>query len=158
MRLRTRLFVAVLLLGLVFAMGVHYGATAGEHWPYPSSDALAEDYDRHVGEQAFLFGTVESVSAGTARLSVESTTGSFPLTVQNFDANVDPGGVMQVLGTLQPDHAMRAEAVRVVNPAGSSTLYKYVTSLVGALLVVVAFFRYWQTDWATLSIEVRADG
>jgi hypothetical protein len=46
----------------------------------------------------------------------------------------------------------------VVNPSGSSLVYKYGTSLVGAALVLVVFFRYWRVDWGSLSLEVREDG
>jgi hypothetical protein len=157
-KLRTRVLLAVALVGLVFAMGVHYDSAEEEHWPYPDADRLAAEYDRYVGERALLFGTVESVSDGTARLSVEHATGSFPLTVRAFDADAEPGGVVQVLGQLESDRAMTAEAVAVVNPSGSSLVYKYGTSLVGAALVLVVFFRYWRVDWESLSLEVREDG
>lgn len=156
-RLR-RVLLAVVLVGLVFAMGVHYGSAEEEYWPYPDADQLAGEYDRHVGERALLFGTVESVSSGTAQLSVESATGSFPLTVQGFDADVEPGGTVQVLGRLEPDRTMTADVVAVVNPSGASLVYKYGTSLVGAALVLVVFFRYWRVDWGSLSLEVREDG
>ncbi len=149
---------AVALVGLVFAMGVHYDSADEERWPYPDTDRLAAEYDQYVGEQALLFGTVESVSAGTARLSVEHAGGSFPLTVREFDANVEPGGVVQVLGRLESGRAMTPDAVAVVNPSGSSLVYKYSTSLVGAALVLVVLFRHWRVDWRSLSLEVREDG
>lgn len=158
MQLRTRVLLAVALVGLVFAMGAHYDSAEEEHWPYPDADRLAAEYDRHVGERALLFGTVESVSAGTARLSVEHAAGSFPLTVRAVDANVEPGGTVQVLGRLEPGRAMTADAVAVVNPSGSALVYKYGTSLVGAALVLVVFFRYWRVDRESLSLEVREDG
>ena len=156
--LRTRVLLVVALVGLVFAMGVHYDSTDEEHWPYPDADQLAAGYDQHVGERALVFGTVESVSTGTARLSVEHATGSFPLTVQTFDADVEPGGVVQVLGQLASDRTMTAEAVAVVNPSGASLVYKYGTSLVGAALVLAVFFRHWRVDRGSLSLEVREDG
>lgn len=153
-----RVLLAAVLVGLVFGMGVHYDSAEEGQWPYPDTDRLAAEYDRYVGEQALLFGTVESVSGGTARLSVEHTGGAFPLTVEGFDADVEPGGVVQVLGRLEPGRTMTPEAVAVVNPSGSSLVYKYGTSLVGAALVLVVFFRYWRVDWGSLSLEVREDG
>jgi hypothetical protein len=80
------------------------------------------------------------------------------LTVREFDANVEPGGVVQVLGRLEPGRAMTPDAVAVVNPSGSSLVYKYSTSLVGAALVLVVLFRHWRVDWRSLSLEVREDG
>ncbi|MFT4882023.1 MAG: hypothetical protein ACI9HI_002043 [Salinirussus sp.] len=153
-----RVLLAAVLVGLVFGMGVHYDSAEAGQWPYPDTDRLAAEYDQYVGEQALLFGTVESVSEGTTRLSVEYTTGSFSLTVREFDADVEPGGVVQVVGRLEPGRAMTPEAVAVVNPSGSSLVYKYGTSLVGAALVLVVFFRYWRVDWGSLSLEVREDG
>lgn len=158
MKRRTRVLLAVALVGLVFGMGVHYDSAEDDRWPYPDADRLAVEYGQYVGERALLFGTVESVSSGTARLSVESATGSFPLTVRGFDADVEPGGTVQVLGQLGPDRAMTAEAVAVVNPSGSSLVYKYGTSLVGAALVLVVFVRYWRVDWEALTLEAREDG
>jgi len=154
----TRLLLAVVLVGVVVGMGVHYDTAEDERWPYPTADDVGAEYDRHVGDRAFLFGTVESVSGDTARLTVEYERGSFPLTVRGFEADVDPGGTVQVLGRLEPGERMDAERVVVVNPAGSTLLYKYSTSLVGAALVLVAFFRYWAVDWGSLSLEARGDG
>lgn len=157
MRRHTRLVLVVVLIAGVFAMGVHYEATYDSKWPYPDTDALAVEYEEYVGEQVFLFGTVETVAETehTAQIRVEYSTGEFTMTVHDFDADVEPGGVVQVLGDLDTQQTMTASNVRVVNPAGSSTLYKYAVSLVGALLVVITFFRYWHIDWTTLSFEVR---
>jgi hypothetical protein len=154
---RTRVLVAVLLLGAVAGMAVHYDAAYDDRWPYPTSDGLAESYDAHVGERALLFGTVESLDEGaeTARVRVEHSGGSFTMTVQNMDADVGEGGVVQVLGTLRPGQELQADAVAVVNAAGSSNLYKYAVSLLGALLVLVLFFRYWRINFQRLTVEAR---
>jgi len=153
--------VALLLaLGLVFGMGVHYDTQQEQQWPYPGTESVGTEYDQYVGQQAFLWGTVESVDAAsnTGTIAVDYTGGSFELTVQHFDADVRPGGVVQVVGTLQSGHRLDAQTVRVVNPAGSSLLFKYGVSLVGAALVTVLFLRYWRIDLRTLSFEVRSDG
>lgn len=143
MRLVTRLLLAVALVGAVVGMGVHYDTAEDDRWPYPTDDEVGADYDRHVGERAVLFGTVESVSERTARLTVEYGGGSFPLTVRGFEAAVEPGGTVQVLGTLESGGAMAADRVAVVNSSGGSLLYKYGSSLVGAALVLAVFFRHW---------------
>lgn len=151
------MLVAVLLLGAVAGMAVHYDAAYDDRWPYPTEDNLAESYDAHVGEQTLLFGTVETLDEGTqtARVRVEHSGGTFTMTVQNIDADVGEGGVVQLLGTLRPDRKIEADAVAVVNPAGSSNLYKYAVSILGALLVLVLFFRHWQIDFQKLTIEAR---
>jgi hypothetical protein len=155
-----RALLIVLAVGLVFGMGVHYESQYDDRWPYPDTDSLATDYESHVGEEVLLFGTVQSVDRGsaTAQLEIEHATGTFEVTAQSFDADVRQDGVVQMTGTLEPNHVIVTETVAVVNPAGSSTLYKYGVSLVGALLVTVAFFKQWRIDRETLSFEARYDG
>jgi len=154
---RTRIVVVAVLAAVVFGMGVHYDATFDDRWPYPSSDDVEASYGDHVGEEVFLFGTVEAVDedAGTARVRVDADGTSFVLAVRPFDADVRPGGVVQVVGTLRAGHTLDAETVRVVNPAGSSVLYKALRSAVGALLVVAAFFRHWRLDVGALAFRGR---
>lgn len=155
MRLSVRLFLIAVLSLSVFGMGVHYDATDERHWPYPSSDDLAADYAAHVGEDAFLFGTVEQIDGDTAEILVTHTGGTFTLTVEGLDVTVQPGGTVQVVGELRPDRTMVASNVAVVNPAGSSKAYKYAVSLVGAVLVLVVFFREWQIDTEEFGFEVK---
>jgi hypothetical protein len=155
-----RALLIVLAVGLVFGMGVHYESRYDDRWPYPDTDSLATGYESHVSEEVLLFGTVQSVDRGsaTAQLEIEHATGTFEMTAQSFDADVRQGGVVQITGPLEPNHVIVTETVAVVNPAGSSTLYKYGVSLVGALLVTVAFFKQWRIDRETLSFEARYDG
>ena len=157
MERRRRVLVAVLLLGGVVGMGVHYDAAYEEHWPYPAADDLAESDDAHVGEQVRLFGTVESVDeqAGMIRIRVYHDEGEFTMAIRDTTADVGEGGTVQVLGTLQQNRALDADAVTVVNPSGASTLYKYAISLLGALLVAGLFFKHWRVSIKRLSIEAR---
>lgn len=153
---RWRRFALIGLLVLATAgLGVYADATGDDRWPYPTADALGSGYDDHTGEQALLFGTVESVDADTAQIRVEYDEGSFQMTVQNFDASVQSGGTVQVYGTLAPDRTIDAERVAVVNPAGSSLLFKYGISVVAVILFLLVFFRYWRIDWGTYSLEAR---
>jgi hypothetical protein len=154
-----RVFVAVLLLAVVAGAGVHYDIAGQTHWPYPTNNELAEAYDPAVGEQALLFGEVQSVDAtdNTAVITVVHDTGEFDLRVTNLDATVDPGGTIQVYGTLQPEYTIAAQSTVVVNPAGSSTTYKYAVSALGALLILAAFFRQWRFDRDSLGFVPRGD-
>lgn len=155
MRLAVRLAVTVLAAGLVFAMGVHYDVASETHWPYPDADDLAEEYDSHVGERTLLFGRVQSANAAAerARIRVEHSSGEFNMTVTGFGADVEPGGTVQVLGTLEPGYELTADRVVVVNPSGGAELLKFGLSIVGALLVLVAFFRHWRIDRDALAFR-----
>ncbi|WEL16694.1 Membrane associated OB-fold protein [Halorhabdus sp. SVX81] len=148
------------LVGLLVGMGVHYGAAEDDHWPYPDEDDLAGQPAEHVGDEVFLFGTVTTVDAdaGTATIRVEADAGSFSLTVHSFDRTVQPGGVVQVLGELTTERTVDAERVVVVNATGGAEWYKYGVSVIGAIVVLIAFFRYWRVDTDTWTFEVGHDG
>lgn len=153
---RWRRFALVVLLLLATAgLGVAADATYEDRWPYPTADTLGTEYADHTGETTLLFGTVETVDDGTARIRVEYDEGTFEMTVRNFDASVQPGGAVQVYGTLEPDRTIDAERVVVVNPAGSSLLFKYGISVVAVVLFLLLFFRYWRIDWQSYSLEAR---
>ena len=102
---------------------------------------------------------MQSVNAtdNTAIITVEHDTGTFDLRVTTLDATVDPGGTIQVYGTLQPEYTIAAQSTVVVNPAGSSTTYKYAVSALGALLILAAFARQWRFDRAALGFVPRGD-
>jgi len=148
------------LAGLLLGMGVHYGAVEDDHWPYPDEDAIATHPETHVGEEVFLFGTVTAVEADaeTATIRVKADSGSFSLSVQSLDRAVEPGGVVQVLGELTAERTVDAERVVVVNSSSGAEWYKYAVSVIGAALVLVAFFWYWRVDRDTWTFEVRRDG
>jgi hypothetical protein len=157
MRLAVRLFISVLAVGLVFGMGVHYDVAGDHHWPYPDGDDLAEDYDAYVGDTTLLFGTVESVdeSAGTARIRVEHVGGELVLTVRGFEVDVESGGAVQVFGQIEQGHTMTAHRIAVVNPSSGAEHLKFGLSGLGALLVLVAFFREWRVDWDAYAFRGR---
>jgi hypothetical protein len=158
-----RVGLIVVLAALVFGMGLHAGTDRSfeeQYWPYPEGDDIAADYDRFVGNETLLWGTVQRVdrASGTATIRLTTDQGPFELTVTGFDAAVEPGGVVQVYGTLRPDRTVGAANVVVVNPTGSSTTVKYAVSALGAVLVLVAFFRRWRPDtgqWAFVPREDR---
>lgn len=157
MRLAARLAITVLAVGLVFGMGVHYDIAEDRHWPYPNEEQLAANYDALVGERTLLWGTVESVdsSAAEAVIAVEHDGGTLTLTVTDFGAQVERGGVVQVFGTIEPGRTIAAERVVVVNPSGGSELAKFAVSGIGAIVVLVVFFRHWIVEWKTVEFEAR---
>jgi hypothetical protein len=152
-----RLLGVVLLGGVLLASGIYYESVEPHHWPYPDEDQLAADDGEYTGERVLLFGTVERVDPGdrTARNAVEADEETFTATVQRFDAAVEPGGVVQVYGTVRPNRAVLADRVRVVNPTGRSNRYKYAVSAIGALVVLIAFCRRWKIDRESLAFVSR---
>jgi len=153
-----KLLTSVLLIVLVIASGVHYATVWENQYPYPTNEDLKTAPDEYIGEEVFVFGTVESVDANsnTATIRIESDAGPFTAQVTEFEPqrDVQAGGVVQVFGAFRGD-SIAAENVRVVNSAGSSDFYKYAVSGVAAVLIVVLFFRYWRVNLRTLSVEGR---
>ncbi|MFB6087755.1 MAG: hypothetical protein ABEJ85_04475, partial [Haloarculaceae archaeon] len=129
--------VFVLLCGAVFGLGVYHDVADDAHEPYPTGEAIKTDYSAHVGERVLLFGTVTDETGATARIRVDTAAGPLSMRVVPFDAAVREGGVVQVYGTLAPDRTVRATNVAVVNPAGSSKLFKYGVSAIGAVVILV---------------------
>lgn len=157
MQLSARLAISVLALGLVFGMGVHYDVVEDRHWSYPTADDLAVDYGANVGERTLLWGTVASVdtSASVATIVVEHDRGTLAMTVQGFEADVEPGGTVQVLGTLEDGHSLTAKRVVVVNQSDAAERLKFVLSGMGAVVVLIAFFGRWRIAYGTYTVEAR---
>jgi hypothetical protein len=152
-------FLVVLVLAVV-ALGIHYDTSDSYVLSSPDGEDLVREYDAHHGETVLVFGRVVDTDrdAESATVVVSTAVGTVRPTVSNVDADVQPGGVVQVYGTVRPGPAIEASNVVVVNPSGSSDAYKYAVSAVGAVLVVVAFFRRWAVDTDDWTFEVRSDG
>jgi hypothetical protein len=158
MNVWVRAGVAVLLLVVLFGTFVHYDVAQSDHAPYPAGVTLVEEYDDHIGEKTLLFGTVQSVTDDRLVIEVSSSAGTYEMTVFSGGIDVEPGGFVQVYGTLGPEYTIEPSRIEVVNRTGSSALYKYGVSAAGALLVVVLFFRYWALDTDEWVLEARFDG
>lgn len=153
-----RLGLFALVLALVLAGGVHYDAREEHHRVQPTTDEVLTEYDRHVGERTLLFGTVEDVDpdAKTATVRVDDADPT-TMHVRGFEADALRGGSVQVYGTLRPDRVIDAETVVVVNRDPGAQYYKYAASAVGALGILVSFFRDWRIDWSALAFAPRGD-
>lgn len=149
MERRHRVIGVALLLVLALGLCVHYGAVYEARWPHPTGDQLAEDPDGWDGERVLLFGTVREVEDDRLVMAVETDAGEVArtVTVRGVDAEVDPGGIVQVYGTLsERGTVQRAESVVVVSESGSASLAKYLLSALGGVVTAGAFLRYWRID------------
>jgi hypothetical protein len=150
---------SLLLIGGVASLGIHYAVQVGNHYPYPGTTDLKVSPEEYVDRQVFVFGTVEGVGEeqNTATMRIETDEEPFTAEVNRFSTQrgVQPGGTVQVYGTFQGEYLIQADNVRVVNPAGSSNIYKYAVSIVAAILIMILFFRYWNLNLQTLSFEVK---
>ncbi|MFB6224690.1 MAG: hypothetical protein ABEH86_13595 [Haloarcula sp.] len=146
----------VLALCLVLSgLFVHAEVTEDARSPYPDAEDLTTEYNTYLGQKALIFGTVTETSEGVMTIRSESDGKEITLQVTGADLAVEPGGVVQVYGTLKPDRTITAERIKIVNSSRWAELYKYGTSAVGALGFVVLFFRYWRIDSTTWTLEGR---
>ncbi|MEF8851026.1 MAG: hypothetical protein V5A44_12445 [Haloarculaceae archaeon] len=168
-----RLVLGCVLLAVLFGLAVHYGANVDAHERYPDNEDVATAHEDYVGQTVRISGTVRATTAnasgderpdasgeanGTMTIVLRQFESFGALTVRGADRTAPPGGTVQVIGTLEPDRRVTAERVLPVNARSWSEPYKYAVSVVGAVLVLVAFFREWRVDVEALAFEVRDDG
>lgn len=158
--LRRRLAVGFVLLVVLGGLFVHHGATEDDHAQYPTDEQLDADYDRYVGQEAVLSGRVVAIDPANGTLTIVQRRTDLlgEVTVTGVDRAVDPGGSVQVYGRFRPGKRLAASNVVVVNASAGTEWYKYGASVVGAALILVAFFRSWRVDADRLAFEVRGDG
>jgi len=149
-----RALLSVVLVAALAAMAVHYGAVAESHDRYPSADALAGDYEAHVGDRVFMWTTVIAVDGRT--LAVRSDPAeTVVLDVTPAPAGVEPGDVVQVYGTLEPDH--RVDAHRVVVSERGNRRSMFAVSALAVLLTAGHVLREWTVDWRDLALVPRGE-
>jgi hypothetical protein len=155
---RHRLIAAGLLLVLTAGLCVHYGGTYDENWPYPTGEQLAQEPDGWDGKRVLLFGEVEEQTETGFVMTVDDDAGDVArtVTVQESSVAVEPGGVVQVYGTLsERGTTQTADSVVVVNSHPADSRYKLGTSAIGVLLTVGLFLWYWRIDWRKLRFVRR---
>lgn len=157
MKLWHRVALVALLLSALGVLFVHADLTEDERQPYPDAEDLTSEYDRYVGERVLVFGTVTDVTDDGLTIESKADGVTVSLRVTDTRTAVEPGGVVQVYGTLEPDRQISAEQIEVVNDSRFAELYKYGASALGALGFLVLFFRSWRIDRASWTV-VRRDG
>lgn len=157
MKRRHRVGLAILLLAAIAALLVAHAATADGRWPYPTGEDLKSDYEAHVGEETLLFAVVQQVEPGRMLVESEMVSYRVDLPADGRIPDVRPGGIVQVYGTIAPD-GIDAQRVVVVSATTGAERRKLLLSVVGALLFLVLFFRYWRVNPRHLRVEVRDGG
>ncbi|OIB58854.1 DNA-binding protein [Natrialba sp. SSL1] len=159
MRFAVRLGITLVLLLTLLGLGIHYGATYDENWPHPSGDQLQEDYGEFTGDHQLVFGEVQSISEDTMTIhvtdSADEVAAELEITHHDATDRVDPGGLVQVYGVLESDRTMAADELVVVNEDDTAEQYKLLTSIVGVLLAIAYFFRYWKLTLTKFGFEPR---
>jgi len=160
MRLAVRFAIVVACIVALVGLGVHYGATYDENWPHPTGDQLADEPAGWDGERVLLFGTVETVAEDrfTMRIETDAGEGARVVEVRGTSTDAEPDGVVQVYGELaERGTVQHADRVVVVVASPDLQLSKYGISLVGLVVLIGTFLRYWRLDVRRLAITPRGD-
>ncbi|GGK68663.1 hypothetical protein [Haloarcula sebkhae] len=155
MRVWVRVSIVLVLCLTLGGLLVHAAVTEEQWSPYPDAADLSTGYESYAGQQLVVFGTVTETSDSEMEINVESDGAAITLRVTGIKTAVEPGGVVQVYGTLEPNQTIAAERVEVVNSSRWAEFYKYGASAVGALGFLLLFFRYWRIDRETWTLEAR---
>ena len=155
---RYRLLAIGVLLLATGVLCVHYGAVYEANWPNPTADELAEEPATYDGKRVLLIGEVTADEPGDS-LEMELETspgGTVDVNVEDTQADVEPGGVVQVYGTLEEGGTVQqADRTVVVNDGPAEGLYKLVVSALAGVATAGLFLYYWRIDPRECSFEVR---
>jgi hypothetical protein len=146
-----RALAVVCLVALLTALVVTYSAGAPTHVTSVSSHEAVTDSDGNVGERVAFWARANAVDGDTLTLRFEDAT----VTVVGVDADVDPGDVIQVAGTIRSDGTVAAD--RVVVAEGERRPWLYGVSAAGLALVAGLFFRSWTLAPNRLAFVPRED-
>lgn len=136
-----RLAIALVLVVVLLALVVGFGARFNGSDAYPDPAAIDGDYAAHVGERAHLW--TEAVGTEDGRLLVE-TEGLYLRVSAPSPSAVEAGDHVQLYGTFAPDRRFET-ATYHVQPSGG-VRYMYGISVVGIALAAGAFLRRWRID------------
>jgi hypothetical protein len=151
------------LLAVLFALMVGLGAPAPDPavGDYPNGDALAQDYDRYVGESVQVTGTVVGTEPAEIDLGYEYAadgerySGTLTVTVRNVDTAVVEGQTLQVYGTLGPDRTISAE--HSVSVPATNYIAMYLVSALAGLWTLARVVCGWRLDPRTGALRRRDD-
>lgn len=140
----------MILLFLLFSILVHYGPA----WDQRDSNIETEDahrnYEDHIGDRTFHWYTVVKTDGETHVLWAE------PLTLRmTADIDVEEGDTIQVYGILRPNR--RIEPINIVNRRSGDRTSLLAISVLGLLLTLGLFFRWWRFDLNAIRFYRRGD-
>ena len=147
-------FVAIgVLTAVLFGLFVHYGAVADEegHATTQSAERLLASPAEHTGEQLYFWGTVTTTTQDSFEVSVDDRI----VGITGSQASVEPGDVVQIVGTLQKGGVVTAN--RIVISQRANLEYLYVVSAIGLLVALGVFGRSWTINWDSLHLTERGN-
>ncbi|UTF54764.1 hypothetical protein [Natronosalvus rutilus] len=146
---RVRLFALGILLLAFVGLFVAYGALEPDPalHDYPGDEELAIDYDRYVGQQVDIGGTV--IATDPLTIEVDHEHGTDTYVIRNGPETA-VGQDLRVFGTVRPDGELLAQETIVQERW--ELAYMYLVSLLAAGWLVVRALRHWRVDPQALAV------
>lgn len=155
MAARHRLLLFVLLTGLTLGVCVQYDRA--DKWTSPQKPELNADIDAHDGETVLLFGYITELDRDERQMLIDKLSIQVDLTGTD-QSTVDRGTALQVYGTVDaPRDAVTAERIVVDYENTGDWVYLSTTSILGVLVALGQFFRYWRPNLDRYCFEPRGD-
>jgi hypothetical protein len=140
--------IAVALICAFVVLAAYYQANVTQHLDYPGESEVRGNYAKYVGQNVEITGVVAATGVGSFQL--KGVQGTY--TILSSEA-VQRGDSVEVVGTLQPGHQLRAVAM-FISPQVLGVLV-YVRSFVALIVLAVLFFVSWRFDWRAFVIRPR---
>lgn len=159
MQIGYRVGLIVVLSLLLLGLAIHYGATFPDAYPHPTDQQLAEDPAGWDGDVVMISGEVIDVDSagGSVEVAIEYRNELVTVvTAEGVEAEVEPGGHIQIYGELDDGATgMNVEETVVVNRGPADNLYKLGLSVLGVGLAGATFLWYWRIEWRRLQFMPR---
>lgn len=139
----------LLVLGLLVATLVQYGAGKANDRSLSEPRHVLNNWDDYTGEDVYLWASVVETNDDAVVIAA----GGVRLTITAAIPRATPGDTIQVYGTARNNH--RIDPTRTIVAAESGTHYMYGVSILAVILTITAFFRHWRLDTAHWSFARR---
>jgi hypothetical protein len=143
--------IAVALVCAFVVLAAYYQANVTQHLDYPPESEVNANYAKYIGQNVTLEGNVAATGVGSFQL--EGMHGTYTILTSQA---VQRGDSIALVGTLEPEHQLRAVSMYVAPRLLSELVY--LRSLVALVFVVALFFVGWKFDWRRFVIRPRGKG
>lgn len=143
---KKRFFYIIILVLTLYLLSIYYMDNVEKHHPYPAMEAIMTNYT--VGDKVYVSGPVLKINDN----------GSFVIAVYYHQRNINftiesPSSVKlkddtYVYGILEPSYTVKSLKISVANKW--DYLAVIIRSLLGLIILVVFFNKYWKLDMKKL--------
>ena len=158
MKQKYRIILLTLLLIITIGICVQYASA--DRWEYPVPSEIASEPEEYNGEAILLFVDVEKIDTSNDQLYVKQ----FPhhVHIELIDRDIiqqlESGASIQVYGIFNSQtQNIIAEEIVIDRRGTKDSQYLYVTSILGIVLTIGVFFKYWRVDIRTLTFKSDGD-